>query len=459
MTFKETETIELKKSLANLDSSLKTVCAFLNHKGGKIYFGIDNGGNVIGQPATDKNLSKVSQKIRAKIKPEIVPEIEEVEIDKKPVIKVAVENYDDSLHYCNGIAYTRCGTETVKIPPDEMEKRIIEKHKIDWERQICRQADFRDLNQGTIKDFIGLAKKSNRLNIQNEDIKLLLKKLELIRDNKLTNAALLLFGKEPFNFFPNITVKCGRFKDEKKKEFIDMKDYNGNLFDNLENSMLFLKNHLKISAKISGLLREEKWEIPLDALRESMLNALIHRDYCQNSFVYIKFYDEKIVIANPGKLPRELSISDLYREHESRLRNPIIANVFYMAGFIDAWGRGILDILELMDKENLDRPDFEESGNSFRIIFNRHITPQAEPDVGKNVGKNVGREERKKVILDRIKKNIRFTYVSLAEELNVSEKTIERDIKKLKEEGKIRFVGSKRNGIWKMENELRSKKY
>ncbi len=107
-----------------------------------------------------------------------------------------------------------------------------------------------------------------------------------------------------------------------------------------------------------------------------MLNAIIHRDYSVNSFVYIKFYDKKIVIANPGRLPEELSIDDLYREHESRLRNPLTANIFYMAGFIDAWGRGILNILELMGKEELENPESEESRDSFRIIFNRQVTPQ-----------------------------------------------------------------------------------
>ena len=337
MKFRESETIELKKSISSLDNSIKTICAFLNNKGGDIYFGIDNTGKVIGQIATDANLKKISQKIRSKIKPEIIPDIEELKLDGKTVIKVVVKNHGNSIYYCSGISYTRSGTETVVLPPDEIEKRILVKNSINWERQICKSARISDLNTDTIINFIRLAKKSNRLKIRNEDTGLVLKKLELIKESKITNAALLVFGKEPTMFFPNITIKCGRFKNEKKKEFIDMKDYNGNLFDNLEDSMLFLQNHLRIGARINGLLREEKWEIPLDALRESMLNAIIHRDYSVNSFVYIKFYDEKIVIANPGGLPEELSIDDLYREHESRLRNPLIANVFYMAGFIDAW--------------------------------------------------------------------------------------------------------------------------
>jgi len=312
MKFKETETIELKKSLASLDQSVKTVSAFLNHKGGTIYFGIDNNGIVVGQSVTDSNLRKVSQKIRDKISPEVIPDIEEINLEGRPVIRVRVKNHGNCLYYCNGIAYTRCGTETVPIPPGQLEERIIEKHKLSWEDQICHGADFSDLNLNTIRHFIRLAKNSNRLNIKSEDIGLLLKKLELIKDGGLTNAAVLVFGSEPSMFFPNVTLKCGRFKDMKKREFIDIKDYNGNLFDNLEGAMVFLKNHLRTGAKINGLLREERWEIPLDALRESMLNALIHRDYSANSFVYVKFYDGSIVIANPGMLPKDLSVEVLY---------------------------------------------------------------------------------------------------------------------------------------------------
>ncbi len=374
MKFTESETIELKKSISSLDNSIKTICAFLNNKGGDIYFGIDNNGKVIGQIGTDANLKKISQKIRHKIKPGIVPDIKELKLDGKAIIKVTVKSHNSSIYYCKGIAYTRCGSETVILPPDEIEKRILGKNSINWERQICKAAGFNDMDTNTIKKFIELAKKSNRVKIRNEDTKLVLKKLDLIKGSRITNAAVLVFGKEPSLFFPNITIKCGRFKDEKKKEFIDMKDYNGNLFNNLEDSMLFLQNHLRISARINGLLREEKWEIPLDVLRESMLNAIIHRDYSVNSFVYIKLYDKKIVIANPGRLPEELSIDDLYKEHESRLRNPLIANVFYMAGFIDAWGRGILDILEMMSREGLENPEFEDSGGSFRIFFSRQVT-------------------------------------------------------------------------------------
>ena len=159
--------------------------------------------------------------------------------------------------------------------------------------------------------------------------------------SKITNSGILLFGKKPTHFFDNVVVRCGRFKGVVKEDFIDMKDLNGNLFNNFERVIAFFQEHLQLQATIKGLRREEKWEIPLEALREAVINAFIHRDYSDAGFVYIKVYDTLIVIFNPGILPDDLTLADLYREHESRLRNPLLAQVFYYAGFIDIWGRGI----------------------------------------------------------------------------------------------------------------------
>jgi len=108
-----------------------------------------------------------------------------------------------------------------------------------------------------------------------------------------------------------------------KEELDDLKDLDGNLFEVLDKALVFLKEHLRLSARIEGLQRKERWEIPVDALREAIINALIHRDYSSPSFVYIKIYDEKIVIANPGSLPDGMKIEDLYREHESRPGNQL----------------------------------------------------------------------------------------------------------------------------------------
>ena len=123
-----------------------------------------------------------------------------------------------------------------------------------------------------------------------------------------------------------------------------------------------MKDHLRLTARIEGLYRKEKWEIPIEALREAIINALIHRDYMSPGFAYIKLYDNEIVIANPGKLPEALKIDDLYKEHESIPKNPLLAEAVYYTGMIDAWGRGIRNIVKMLNVDGLPKPIFEESG-------------------------------------------------------------------------------------------------
>ena len=194
-------------------------------------------------------------------------------------------------------------------------------------------------------------------------------------------------------------------------------------------------------------------------------------DYTISGYVYIVIYDDKIEISNPGYLMKGLEIEDLYKEHPSFHRNKLIANILYLSGQIDNWGRGTLNIIKEMKKEELQLPGFKESNNYFHIVFNRprdleekltRITPKLNinpfattnvpKNVGRNVGANVGRTERFEVILNKINSKIRFTIKSLAKEFGVDEKTIERDLEILKKQNKIAFVGSKKSGSWKIIN-------
>lgn len=206
----------------------------------------------------------------------------------------------------------------------------------------------------------------------------------------------------------------------------------GNLFTVLEKSINFCKEHLELRAEIKGLYREENWEIPLKALREAIINALIHRDYRDIGETYIKIYDSEIVIANPGKLPQELSIQKLYKEHESKPRNPLLATTFYYAGLIDKWGRGISNIIKELKENKLPAPEFEESGGSFRIKFKRV----------KKITREITREKTREKIITLIRENPKITTKEISERLNISIKGVEWQITKLKKEG-IKRMGQK----------------
>ena len=169
----ESETIEFKKSTAQLEKALKSICGFLNHRGGVVYFGIDDG-RIVGQEVSDQTLKSISQKIRQKIKPEVTPEVKVLEIKGTRVIEVTVKEGGNKPYYLTGIAYKRVGTENPIISPEELEKLILNKKKGYWDGQTCEDATLEDIDWEFVKeDFIYLYEKTSKKIIESEPVNLL----------------------------------------------------------------------------------------------------------------------------------------------------------------------------------------------------------------------------------------------------------------------------------------------
>ena len=169
----ESETIEFKKSTAQVEKALKAVCGFLNHEGGRVYFGIDNG-KVVGQEVSDQTLKSISQKIRQKIKPEVTPEVKVLEIQGKKVIGVKVREGGDKPYYLSGIAHKRVGTENVVIAPEELERLIMEKRRGYWDKQNYEDATLEDIDWEFVReDFITMYEKTSEKIIESKPVNLL----------------------------------------------------------------------------------------------------------------------------------------------------------------------------------------------------------------------------------------------------------------------------------------------
>ena len=169
----ESEEVEFKKSTAQLDRALKSVCSFLNHKGGRVYFGISKG-KIVGQDVSDQTLKSISQKIRQRIKPEISPGIKVLEIEEKRIIAVIISEGKNKPYYLDGIAYKRVGTENVVVPPVELERIILEKRKRYFDSEICEEATLEDIDWGFVKEnFIPLYEKTSKKIIESEPVNLL----------------------------------------------------------------------------------------------------------------------------------------------------------------------------------------------------------------------------------------------------------------------------------------------
>lgn len=444
---KESEEVEFKKSTSLIKEAIISICAILNkHKKGKLYFGIKDNGEIVGQEVSQNTLRVISQTIYNNLEPKIFPEIKEIKLENKSCIEIIFEG-NSVPYFAYGRSYIRVADEDKQINNKELENLFTKKinNENEWDLKICENAKIEDISDETINKFIELSNESKRILIKKEDKLTILKKLGLTKENKLTNAAIILFGNSPSKFFLNITVKCGRFRGFEKEEFIDLKDYNGNLFDNLESVENFLKNNLIMSAKIEGLYRKETWEIPLEAIREALINALIHRDYFSSGFVYVKLYDDKLIISNPGGFPEVLSIKDLYKEHESFPKNKSLAKVFYYTGLIDVWGRGSLNIVRYLKEAKLKKPLFEETAGYVRIIFQKKIITKTTPKTTPQTT-----PQTNEIILNLIKNNPKITKEEVAEKTGLTKDGIKYQIKKLKEKDLIRYIGSSKNGYWEI---------
>ena len=449
--YSENETVEFKRSTAQLEKALRSVCGFLNHKGGVVYFGIDKD-KIIGQDVSDSTLKSISQKIRQRVRPEISPEIRVIGIKGKKVIEVKIEKGNNKPYYLDGIAYKRVGSETPIISPEELERLILKKNKKYWDSEICGDATLDDIDEDKVKWFLRKARHERKFDVEPETrVKDALERLNLIKDRKLTNAAILLFGKNPQSFFLQSKIRCAKYKGITPIDFIDTKVIEGNLIDLIDAVEKFMLSHIKMAAKIIMFEREEVWEYPLDALREAIVNAVCHRDYESASDITVGIFEDRIEISDPGNLPEPLKPQDLKMIHKSIPRNPLIANAFFLIKNIEQWGKGTNKIVEWCVGHGLKEPDFAEIAGGFMVTFYApkdilSLIPEKGKTNLEKLGLNTRQIEALRIMVN--KKKI-LTIPAYANMFKVNEKTARRDLKRLVELNFAEKIGATKNAYFK----------
>ncbi len=417
---KEGLKLEFKESLADFDEILKTICAFSNTKGGKIVVGVTNKGKVRGIIIGKGTFQDILNKIKFSIEPMIIPQIESVKHENKKLIVISVEEGFNKPYFYKGVAYKRVGASNQRIGKEELEKLIVKKYKekVAFE-DIKVTKDFSLINESLIKEFVGVVKEERKIDLKYTNLKNFLRKLGLIKNSSLTYASLLCFSNNPQQFLPYAIIKCGRFKNI--TSILAEREISGNLINQINLSLQFLRENLSFVSVIDEKgRRKEIYEIPLEALREAIVNAVCHRDYSIASPIYIKVFDDRVEIINPGKLPEPLTPELLKKEHESILRNPKIANVLFLYGFIERWGTGTNKIVEECLKHGLKEPEFMELGNFFKVVLFRKETEGVE-----------------KEILDLLEEK-EMSSQEIAKKLKISERTARKYLKILVERQIIR---------------------
>jgi len=257
------------------------------------------------------------------------------------------------------------------MPPDEL--RGVFTESIEWD-SVLGTFDLDEIDAASVRRFLALARAAGRLTAigSDEPVEAVLRRLGLIRDSRITNGAIVLFGKDPQKYFPNTILRIGRFR--RADIIIGDHEIRGNLFAQFEEAERTIKNYIGVRYDISeeamreSFQRKEVWDYPLPAIREALLNALIHRDYFNNTVqTQVRIFDDHIRFHNPGRLPEGVTIEMILREHYSYLRNPRIADIFYRAGLVERYGSGIERIIRAFRDAGTPAPTFSSTPLGFTI--------------------------------------------------------------------------------------------
>lgn len=387
----ESEILEFKKSTGQRTEASKTVCAMLNGSGGHVLFGVTNQGEIVGQQVAATTLEDLANEFR-KIEPQVTPTLETVEIGNGKAVIVVTAPGGDGPYMFDGRAYTRSGATTQRMAKNTYENLLSFKlHPSKrWENQPAVGAGLDDLDHEEILRVREEAIRQRSISAGTSmDIGDILDRLELRKDGVITQAALMLFGKGGFSTnYPQLLLKMGRFRGTKiTGDILHNRQEQMNAFAMMREGMAFFDRILPLASYFpkGKILREDRLPVPPEALREILLNAIIHRDYAPFwGYIAIAVFDDRIEIISSGLLPPGITVDMLSGPHLSRLRNPKIAQTFHRIGAIEAWGRGTNRVIDECKKYGLEPPTFREESGYLIVTFKAPIGPGA--DAGKEAG-------------------------------------------------------------------------
>jgi len=425
MNFIESEVVELKSKV--IGDVCKEVIAFANSRGGTLYIGVEDDGTVTGIEDTDEAILQLSNMVRDAIKPDVTMFVhyETIQVDDKEVIAVTVQRGTERPYYLgskglkpSGV-FVRNGTSANPATDTAIRRMIKETDGDSFE-------DMRSLEQNLT--FKTAEEHFRKRNLQFTPAKM--QTLGLISQEGIySNAALLLSDQ------CSHTIKAAAFIGSDKTVFQDRREFTGSLFQQMEEMYAYLKMRNQTRATFEGLYRKDTRDYPEEALREALLNALIHRDYSYSASTLISVYDNRIEFVSVGGLPAGIALEDILLGL-SVCRNPKLAAIFYRLELIEAYGTGIPKILNAYAGTGLT-PKIEVTNNAFKITLpNCGLSADVE---AKAPGKALSMEEQVLNLIDSAGYIVRSDVDHL---LNVSQSTSSRILKRMVNEGMIQQVGN-----------------
>lgn len=306
-------------------------------------------------------------------------------------------------------------------------------------------ASIKDLSQDKMIWFINRAKTERKFTFSSKgNLNDLLKELILVENNILLNAALMLFGKNPQKYCPAAIIKCSHYYGtEVTRPIPDQKIFEGDLFQQVDSAVDFVMSKLNrtVGGRNQGATAEVKVEVPNEVIAEIIVNAVVHRDYNSAGSIQISIFSDRIEIMNPGKLPKQLKISDLNKKHLSIPVNPFLARPFYLAGFINQIGYGTVNVFKWCKNAHLPEPSFEQFNHQFNVtIFRNWLTDKRLQEFDLN--------KRQIEAIKYLKEHLKITNSQYQEEFDVAKRTASKDLQLLTSLGLVSKEGTTGKGVF-----------
>lgn len=409
-----------------------------------MYIGITDSGEVKGVSLGKETVAQIINEIKSKTIPSLIPDAEVVESEGKTVLSLAIMEYPVKPVSTQGRYYKRVGNSNHLLSVSEVVDIHLMSMNSSWDYYIDATHSVSDISLEKVQLAIDKLNLTGRA-IQEDPLTFLMK-YDLIRDGKLSNAAFLLFKK---NDSVLTTIELGRFQND-----IIIKDSDRNKEDILTQAdrvLDFVRKHINKEIIITGDTQNtQRWQYPLEAIREIVMNMIIHRDYRASADSIVKIYDNKIEFYNPGKLPDEITVEDLLANtYKSCPRNKLIADFCKDLGLIEKYGSGIQRVLNYFKQENREMPAFQNISGGFMV------TVYAEKVVEKVVEKTVGLKmdgltDNQIRILEEMKQQPTVSASDLSDRIGISKRKVQVNIRILREKTLIKRIGPDKGGYWEL---------
>ncbi|MCL2791537.1 MAG: putative DNA binding domain-containing protein [Spirochaetaceae bacterium] len=420
---KESENTEYKSII--VDDIKKSVIAFANSGGGTLYVGVEDGGNITGLPDADTDMLTINNMLRDGIKPDVTlfARCQIEKMNDKNIIRIDIQRGTDRPYYLIGKGirpegvYVRHGAASVPATDTSIRKMIRETDGDSYEK-------LRSVEQNITFDSAKAEFAKRKVQFGTSQMST----LGIINSDKIyTNLALLLSEQCVH------TTKTAIFQDTTQQVFKDRQEFSGSLFKQINDVYNYLDLNNKTMATFDKLLRIDNRDYPETALREALLNAVVHREYSSSGSILIKIYSDRVEFISPGGLVSGIEVEDIISGY-SACRNSMLAEVFYRLQFIEAYGTGILKIFEAY-KTSLVQPKIEVTPNVFKMILpNMNVIP--------TINKTMTQEEN---VMQFASENGSINRKQTENLLGVSQTAAGKVLRKLVEQGELTRGGHSRN--------------